>query len=98
VRPPRFTETELPCAVKEQDCLPARPVWSSGNCALEGLFCTPYGTTLELPVGLSSPTSGAGSTTADPGIECGPVFGRQDRGNGFEPLTLEPLGPIMERA
>jgi len=32
----------------------ARPVWSRGNCALEGLFCTPYGTTLEL---LASPVA-----------------------------------------
>ena len=40
---------------------PARPVWSSGNCPLEGLFCTPYGTTLELPVRLSRPTTGAGA-------------------------------------
>jgi hypothetical protein len=58
VRPPRFTETELPYAVKEQDCLPARPVWSSGNCALEGLFCTPGGTTLELALGQARRRSG----------------------------------------
>jgi len=41
MRQSRFTETEPPYAVKEQDRQPARPVWSSGNCALEGLFCTP---------------------------------------------------------
>ena len=55
MRRSRFGETGIVHAVKEQDCLPVRPVWSSDNCALEGLFCTPYGTTLELLLRSSSP-------------------------------------------
>ena len=34
---------------ERQDGQSPRPVWSSGNCSLQGLFCTLYGTTFELP-------------------------------------------------
>ena len=36
--------------------LPSRPVWPSGNCSAEGLFCTPYGTALELTDGGFKPS------------------------------------------